>query len=90
MDPGNWDLRIVAGVLAVISLSGGIFLNFLPLAVITVILGIAVCILVFTPTGPPGTSAGLGLLYLVVGGFLFLTVPAWIGYGIKSIVLATN
>jgi len=87
MDWGNWDLRIVAVVLAILSLTGGVFLGFLPLLIISAILAIAgICILVFTPKGPPGTSGDLGLAILVIGVCLVLILPAWIGYGIKLLV----
>lgn len=87
MDWGNLDLRIVAVVLAVLSLTGGVFFGFLPLLIISAILLITgICTLVFTPKGPPGTSGDLGLAILVIGGCIVLILPAWIGYGIKLIV----
>ena len=49
MDWGNWDLRIVAVVLAILSLTGGVFLGFLPLLIISAILAIAgFCIFLFS------------------------------------------
>ncbi len=81
------DLRIVAVILALLSLVGGAFLNVLPLLGISATLVvIGACVLIFTPRGAPGTSGYLGLVFLVVGGCAMLILPAWIAYTIKLLV----
>jgi|SRR3989338_3534070 len=88
---GNVDLRIVAGILAILSIVGGVFLNFYSLLILTAIpVIIGFCILLFTPKGPPGTSGDWGFFLIVSSSCICLIIPAWLVYGLKLIITVTN
>ena len=78
------DVRIAAGVLAVIGIALG-FLPGLTLLGITLGLGIAAVFISrdMSHTHVPGTSGAMGVSLMVIGGLICLLLPAWITYVIR-------
>lgn len=76
---GNTDVRVLAVVLAAFGIALGIFVGAPALIGITcIVLIIAGYFLVEASKAPQGTSGGLGLAILSIGGSLSFLLPMWI------------
>jgi len=79
------DLRIWALILAVVGVLLGLIASVVMLGIISVVL---LCILVLAAVeankAPSGTSGGLGLMLMIVGGELCLALPMWITWLLRK------